>query len=449
MNVEFITIAMFGTMFLFLITGLPLAFGLGAIGLAFSIWLWGGPAAATTVVFTTYGVMRMFLLIAVPLFIFLGIILERSGIADDLYDTIYKWMGGLKGGLGMGTIIICAIIAAMVGVSGAATVTMGFIALPSMVKRGYNKRMVTGAIQAGGALGFLIPPSVVAIIYGMIARISVGKLFAAGVGPGLMLAIFYMIYIGVRCRLQPEMGPAIPPEQRVSWKEKFISLRGLILPVILIATVLGLIVLGVTSPTEASAVGAGGALICAAIHRRLTWQVFHESVIRTARVTAIIMWVVVGALAFSTVYDGLGAAKMVEAFIRELPFGSYGVLILIQLSFFVLGCFLDDTAILFVTMPVYLPLVTSLGFDPVWFGILYIVNMQMAFLTPPFGYCLFYMLGIVKDLYRTGTIPEEITIGDVYRSVWPYVAMQGFGLIMVIIFPKIAMWLPNLFFQQQ
>ena len=446
MSVEFITIAMFGLMFLLLVSGLPLAFGLGAIGFAFTIWLWGGPAATGMVVFTTYGVMRMFLLIAIPLFIFMGIILEISGIADDLYGAIYKWMGGLKGGLGMGTIAICALIAAMVGVSGAATVTMGLIALPSLIKRGYNKIMVTGAIQAGGALGFLIPPSIIAIIYGMLARVSVGKLFAAGVGPGFMLAIFYIIYIGVRCRLQPHLGPALPPEDRASWREKFLSLRGLILPGILIAMVLGFIILGITSPTEASAVGAAGALICAALHRRLSWSIFNEAVIRTARVTGIIMWVVVGALAFSTVYDGLGAAKMVEAFIGGLPLGPYGILILMQLSFFVLGTMLDDTAILFITLPIYVPLITFLGFDPIWFGILYIINMQMAFLTPPFGYTLFYMLGIVKDLYRTGTISEEITIGDVYRSVWPFVAMQGVGLAVVIIFPQIAMWLPELIF---
>ncbi len=446
MSVEFITIAMFGLMFIFLISGLPLAFGLGAIGLAFTMWLWGGPSGATIIVHSTYTLMRMFILVAIPLFIFMGIILEMSGIADDLYEAIYKWVGGLKGGLAMGTIAICALIAAMVGVSGAATVTMGVIALPSMAKRGYDKRMITGAIQAGGALGFLIPPSILAIIYGMLARVSIGKLFAAGIGPGFMLATFYIIYIGIRCRLQPHMGPPIPPDERASWREKLISLKGLILPGMLITMVLGFIILGITSPTEASAAGAGGALICAIIHRRLSWSVFKEATLRTARITGIILWVVVGAIAFSTVYDGLGAAKMVEAFIGGLPLGPYGVLILMQLSFFVLGMMLDDTAILFITLPIYVPLIRFLGFDPVWFGILYIVNMQMAFLTPPFGYTLFYMLGIVKDLYRTGTITEEITIGDVYRSVWPFVAMQGVGLAVIIIFPQIAMWIPTLFF---
>jgi len=446
MSVELITIAMFGLMFIFLLTGLPLAFGLGAIGLAFTMWLWGGPSGATIIVHSTYTLMRMFILVAIPLFIFMGIILEMSGIADDLYEAIYKWVGGLKGGLAMGTIAICALIAAMVGVSGAATVTMGVIALPSMMKRGYDKRMITGAIQAGGALGFLIPPSILAIIYGMLARVSIGKLFAAGIGPGFMLATFYIIYIGIRCRLQPHMGPPIPPDERVGWREKFISLKGLILPGLLIMMVLGFIILGITSPTEASAAGAAGALICALINRRLSWSVFKEATLRTARITGIILWVVVGAIAFSTVYDGLGAAKMVEAFIGGLPLGPYGILILMQLSFFVLGTMLDDTAILFITLPIYVPLIRFLGFDPVWFGILYIVNMQMAFLTPPFGYTLFYMLGIVKDLYRTGTISEEITIGDVYRSVWPYVAMQGVGLVIIIIFPQIAMWLPTLFF---
>lgn len=443
MSVPLITILMFGLMVLLLLSGLPLTFGLGAIGLGFSIWLWGGPASAATVIFTTYNVMKMFILVAIPLFIFMGVVLELSGIADDLYETVYKWMGGLRGGLGMGTIIICAVIAAMVGVSGAATVTMGLIALPSMLKRGYNKTMITGGIQAGGALGFLIPPSVVAIIYCLLARVSVGKLFCSGIGPGLMLALFYIIYIGIRCSLQPEMGPALSPEERANWREKFISLRGLILPFILIFTVLGFIIFGITSPTEASAVGAAGALVCAAIHRRLTWATLKEAVLRTARITGAVMWIVVGALAFSTVYNGLGAVEMVEGFITALPVSPLGILVMMQLSFFILGCFLDDTAILFITCPVYVPLAVDLGFDPIWFGILYIINMQMAFITPPFGYCLFYMLGIVKDLYRTGRIPVEITIGDVYRSVWPFVALQALGLVMVIIFPQIAMWLPN------
>jgi len=446
MSVEFITIAMFSLMFVLLMTGVPLGIALGAIGAGFAIWLWGGPASALTVLFTTFGVMKMFILIAVPLFIFMGVVLESSGIADALYGAIYKWMGGLRGGLAMGTIAICAVIAAMVGIAGAATVTMAIIALPSMLKRGYDKRMITGGIQAGGALGFLIPPSVTAIIYAMLARVSVGKLFTAGVFPGLMLATFYIIYIGVRSYLQPHMGPALPPEDRASWREKIGSLKALIMPIILIGVVLGFIMLGITSPTEAASVGAAGALVCAAFHRRLNWAMLQESLIRTANITAITMWICIGALAFSSVYDGLGATKLVETYIANLPLGPYGILIAIQLSFIVMGMILDDTAILFITLPVYVPIIKFLGFDPTWFGLLFIVNIQMAFLTPPFGYCLFYMLGITKDLFKKGIISEEITVGDIYRSVWPFVGLQAIGLAMIIIFPQIAMWLPNLIF---
>jgi len=446
MSIEVITILMFGLMLLLLLTGLPLPFVLGSIGVIFAVWLWGAERGLNIIIYNFYGVMNTFILVAVPLFIFMGILLERSGVADDLYETIHRWMGGLRGGLGMGTIAICAIIAAMVGISGPATVAMGLIALPSMIKRGYDTKMVTGAIQAGGALGFLIPPSVLMIIYALIARVSVGKLFAAGFTPGLMLALFFIIYIGIRCRLQPHLGPALPAGERATWWEKFVSLRGLILPAILIFTVLGFIIFGITSPTEASAVGAIGAVICAAIHRRLNWSMLKEAIYRTFKITVMVAWVIMSALAFSAVYDALGAVELIRALLDGLALGPMGILILIQLSFFVMGCFLEDVAILFITGPVYVPLIISLGFDPVWFGILFIINMEMAYLTPPFGFCLFYMRGVTLDLFRTGVLSKEITIGDIYRSVWPFVALQGLGLIMVMIFPQIAMWLPNLVF---
>jgi tripartite ATP-independent transporter DctM subunit len=446
MNIGLVTGLMFGLMLLFLASGLPLTFCLGSIGVGFALWLYGTQRSVDILVYNMYGIMGSFVLVAIPLFLFTGIVLERSGIADDLYEAIYKWMGGLRGGLGMGTIIICAIIAAIVGVSGAATVTMGLIALPSMIKRGYNKIMMTGAIQAGGALGFLIPPSVVMILYALIAKTSVGKLFAGGIGPGLLLTAFYIAYIGIRCHLQPELGPALPPEDRASWREKFLSLRGLILPAILIIMVLGFIIFGVTSPTEASATGAIGALLCAAIHRRLNWTNFREAVYRTFSVTGMVMWVLISAVSFAAIYDALGATKLIENILSGSALGAYGTLAVMQLSFFILGCFLDDTAILFITGPVYIPLVRDLGFDPTWFGILYVINMQMAFLTPPYGMCLFYMKGVASDLFRTGTITQEITMGDIYRSVWPFVAMQACGLVVVLIFPQVALWIPSLVF---
>ncbi len=434
MSVELISVIMFGSMMLLLILGLPITFALGAVGILTAVTLWS-PQAVELFYFSTTHLASYFMLVAIPLFLYMGIILEGSGITDDLFEMIHLWSGGINGGLAVGTIIVCVIIAAMAGVAGAATVTMGIIALPAMLKRGYDKSIATGTIQAGGALGFLIPPSVVAIMYALLAKVSLGKLFAGGVLPGLLLAGFYIAYILIRCKFQPHLGPALPLAERATWREKFISLRGLIMPIFLIFAVLGLIVLGVTSPTEASAVGVLGAILCAALHRRLSRSLIIDSLYRTMKITGMVMWVVIAAMCFAKVYSGLGAIDLVESVITGTGLGSWGILIIIQLSFFLLGMFLDDTAILFITCPLYVPIITSLGFDPVWFGILYIVNMQMAFLTPPFGLCLFYLKGVA---------PPEITMGDLYRSVWPFVLLQALGLTLIIIFPQIALWLPNL-----
>jgi tripartite ATP-independent transporter DctM subunit len=300
--------------------------------------------------------------------------------------------------------------------------------------------------MGGGALGFLIPPSVVMVVYGFVARESVGKLFAGGIFPGLILATLFIIYIGIRSLLQPNLCPALPPGERANFKDKLASLRAVILPLMLIFLVLGTIFAGMTTPSEASAIGAIGSIVCAAVYRRLNWKILTEALFRTMRLSAMIFWIVFGALAFSAVYAGLGSKHLVETAVFALPIGSWGILIMIQLSFFVLGCFMDDTAILFMTMPVYVPIINTAGFDPLWFGILYVVNMQMAYLTPPFGYNLFYMKGVVGELFRTGTISEEIRIGDIYRSVGPFVVLQGFTLILVMIFPQLALWLPSVIF---
>lgn len=417
-------------------TGHAIAFILGALGIGFALWLWG-PLALDLIYFATTNTMGSFMLSAIPLFLFMGVVLQESGIANDLFDTIHSWAGGLRGGLGIGTVAICAIIAAMVGVTGAATVTMGIIALPAMLKRNYDKKIAVGLIMAGGALGFLIPPSVIMIMYAFISGVSVGRLFAAGIFPGLMLAVMYMIYIGVRCYFQPKMGPALPLEERAPLKTKIISLRGIVLPAILIGGVLGFIFLGVTSPTEASAMGALGAIICAAIHRRLSWALIKNSALTTLRISGMTFWVIIMAVTFGKVYAGLGAAKMIRSIMTGLAIGPWGILIIIQLTFFIFGMFLDDFAILFVIMPIYIPIVTSMGFDPVWFAILYVVNMQMAYLTPPYGFNLFYMRAVA---------PPEITMADIYRSVIPFVALQMTGLAIIMIFPQIVMFLPNLIF---
>ena len=432
-----ITGLMFAGMLLLMTTGLPIAFCLGSVGTVSALFLWG-PSALDILYFSILNIMHNFILIAVPLFIFMGYILHESGIANDLFDAVYMWAGGIKGALGMGTVAICAIMAAMVGISGAATLSMGVIAVPAMLNRNYDKKIAVGLVQAGGALGFLIPPSMMMIMYGFLSGESVGKLFAGGVIPGLILAFLYIIYIGIRCYLQPEMGPALAPEDRASWPEKIRAAKGLIMPGLLIVVVMGCIFLGITSPTEAAAVGAFGALLCAVIRKKLNWTMIKKTTHATLNLSAFTAFIIVGATVFSKVYTGLGATAMIRSFIVGLDVSPWVILILMQLSFFILGMFLDDIAILFMCMPIYIPIVKALGFDPIWFAVLYVVNMQMAFITPPYGVNLFYMKAVA---------PKNVTMGDIYRSVLPFVAIQALGLILFMLFPQLILFLPNYLFK--
>jgi tripartite ATP-independent transporter DctM subunit len=436
MSMALITVLMFATLVLLLLTGLPVVFVIGSIGIVFSFLLWG-PGSLSMMIYPTYGLMNVFILSAVPLFIFMGLILQKAGIADEMFEAIYKWSGGLRGGLGVGTIIVCSIIAAMVGISGAATVTMGLIALPAMLKRNYSKFLATGTIQAGGALGLLIPPSIPFLVYAFVARQSAGMLFASGVFPGLMLAAMYSLYIIIRAAIQPELAPALPLEERVSFREKLLSLRSLVLPVFIIASVVGCVIFGITTIIEASVIGALGAMIAALVRKKLSWPMVRESLHRSASVTAMVMWIALAAVCFGSIYTGLGASDLVRSALSSMGLGKWGIMIFIQFSFFILGCFLDDTAILFLTIPLYLPIIKDLGFDPIWFGTLFVVNMQMAFITPPYGLNLFYMKGVV---------PKEITMVDLYKSAIPFVGIQALGLIIMMIFPEIALWLPRTLF---
>ncbi|WP_366554189.1 TRAP transporter large permease [Aquibaculum sediminis] len=431
-----VTAGMFLSMLVLLLLGTPLTWSLTVVGVASAYWLWGSNALEMLVV-STYGVMDTYVLVALPLFIFMGLVLQRSGITDALFDMVHKLMGGVHGGLGIGTVVICALIAAMAGVSGAATVSLGVIALPAMLKRGYDKRLATGTIMAGGALGFLIPPSVVMIVYAFLARESVGQLFAAGLVPGLMLAAIYSVYIAVRCRLNPELGPAIAAEERVNALGKIKALKALILPGGLITLVLGLIIGGVTSPTEASAVGAGGALLCAFVHRNLTWDVLRYALLETTKIMGMMMWVMLAAVFFSKIYIGLGAGALVANLVAETGLSPMMILLVMLASYFVLGMFLDDFAIIFITIPLYIPVITALGFDPVWFAVLFILSMQSAYLTPPFGYNLFYMRAVA---------PPSVTTNDLYRAALPFIALQLIGLALVVSFPGIALWLPRAIF---
>jgi len=428
-----LTLVLFGCMFFLLMTGLPLTFVIGGIGVLAVAFLWG-PEALYNVAARAFAPTQSFVLLAIPLFILMAAILQRSGIADALYNTIHKWLGGLNGGLAAGTVAIAAMFAAMSGVAAAATVSLGLIALPAMLKRKYDKVMVTGAIQAGGALGILIPPSVEMIVFALFARLSVGKMFMGGVLPGLLLASFFIIYVLLRCYLRPSLGPALPPEERATWKEKFISLRQVVLPLMVIGGVLGSIYMGIATPTESAAVGIVGALISSAIYGTFNLSMLKDAAHTTLKVSTMIMWILFGSYAFSSTYIALGASEVVEQALALMPGGRWGILIGMQLSFFALGCILDSFGIIMITAPLYLPIIKGLGFDPVWFGILYVMNIEMAFLTPPYGICLFYMKAVV---------PKEISMLDIYRSIIPFVGLQALGLILVMIFPQIAMWLPN------
>ncbi|WP_028300519.1 TRAP transporter large permease [Oceanospirillum beijerinckii] len=431
-----ITIGMFGTMFLMLMMGAPLAWSLLTVGLGFAYTLWG-PGAIELLTLSSFAALDNFLLVALPMFIFMGLMLERSGITDDLFEMMSKLMGQTPGGLGVGTVIVCALIAAMAGVSGAATVSLGVIALPAMLKRGYDKKLATGTIMAGGALGFLIPPSLLMILYAFLAKESVGKLFAAGVIPGLMLAGIYILYILIRSRITPSLAPALSEEHQVDWRGKVASLKALILPGALIATVLFCIITGITAPSEASAIGAAGSILCAAIYRTLNLKMMKEVLISTTKLMGMLIWITIAAIFFSKVYIGLDAGFILQELVEDNDVAPIYVIMIMLACYFVLGMFLDDFAIVFITAPLFVPIVESLGFDTIWFAILFIVSMQSAYLTPPFGYNLFYMRSVA---------PPEVTIYDLYKAAVPFILLQILGLALLLMFPGIALWLPEVLY---
>ena len=430
------TVIMFSTMLFMMAIGAPMAWSLMISGML-SAYLMFGTGGLDLLLASAYSTMDNFILISLPLFLLMGLTLERSGIADDLFDMIYKLMGAMPGGLGVGTVFICAIIAAMAGVSGPATVSLGLIALPAMIKRGYDKKMAMGTIMAGGALGFLLPPSLLMIIYAFLSRDSVGKLFVAGIMPGLMLAVIYIIYILIRTWINPQMGPPVPPQERVSTQEKLSALRHMVLPGILVSTVLGCIVFGVTSPSEASAIGAGGALVIATLRGRMNKKMLVDILMGTTKLSGMLIWIAIAAVFFSRVYMGLGAGMLVSDFIYDSNISPKMVIVLMMLCYFVLGMFLDDFAIAFITIPIFVPIVSELGFDTIWFAILFVLSMQTSYITPPFGYNLFYMRSVT---------PKSISFGDIYLAAFPFILLQTLGLIIVFLFPQIALWLPNKLF---
>lgn len=437
MSPEWIVGLMFSTLMLLLMTGQRVFGVIGFIGAAFAIALWGG-GGQEMAFNASIKLLNWYPLLTLPMFIFMGYMLSESGIASDLYHMIHVLMGELRGGLAIGTILLMVLISAMNGLSVAGMAIGCSIALPEMLKRNYDKRMLTGVIQAGSSLGILVPPSVVLVLYGMIARQPVGQLWLAGLLPGLLMAALFIIYVMIRCKIQPSLGPILESEDRTyTWKEKFGILHAGLLPLVLMFIVIGLFLLGVTSLVESSAIGAIASMLIAVFKGRITWKVMHNTLRQTLNISAMFMWIIMAALSFGAVFDGLGAVRAISnLFLNDWGLAPWQVLLLMQVTFIIMGMFLDDTAMLVIVAPLFIPLVAALGYSPIWFGVLYTITCQIAYITPPFGYNLFLMKAMC---------PPEISLRDIYASIVPFVLIMIFCLILIMIFPQIALFLPQTF----
>jgi tripartite ATP-independent transporter DctM subunit len=420
---------------LMLLTGQRIFGAIGFVSAAAALLLWGDGAIEMPYT-AAWKLFKWYPMLTLPLFIYMGFMISESGIANDLYKMFHVWFGGLKGGLAIGTMGMMVAISAMNGLSVAGMAIGATIALPEMLRRGYDKRMITGVVQAGSSLGILVPPSVVMVLYGMIARQPVSKLWLAGIFPGLMMAALFILYIAIRCHFQPELGPVLPKEDRqIPMKEKIGLLKAGLIPFAIFFTMTGLFLMGIASLVECSAVGALGATLAALYKKNLNRKVIEVTLRKTLGVSCMFMWIILAALCFGAVFDGIGAVKAIESlFIERWNLSPWGVLIMMQLSYILMGMFLDDTAMLVIVAPLYVPLIIALGFNPIWYGVLYTITCQIAYMTPPFGYNLFLMRAMA---------PKEISLYDIYRSIIPFVIVMCFGLAIVMIFPEIATWLPD------
>ncbi len=446
-DIFWLTILMFGSLAILLLAGLPLAFVTGGLACVF-LFLFGDAQMLNIIPSRIFPLMTDYQLSAIPLFIFMASMLERAGIIEELFDMVYKLLGGLRGGLAISTIIASTVLAAMCGVIGATEVTMGLIALPAMMKKNYHPTIACGSILAGGTLGILIPPSILAILFAVVAQQSVGELFIGAVIPGLILSSLYILFVIGYTTVKPEAGPALPPEERVSTREKFRLLGNMFAPLALVSLVLGIIFAGIATPVEAAGVGTFGAVVVAAMHRRLSWENLRAATMTTLRVTGMVLWIIFGATLFVGFYVVNGGQAFVNDVLLGTGLGPYGILILMMVILVVLGMFLDWVGILLLAVPIFVPIMKSMSFDGVfglpgvdptelalWFGVVYMVNMQMSFLSPPFGYALFFLKSVA---------PPGVTMAQIYRSSLPFLCLQIVGLSICIIFPETVLWLPRL-----
>lgn len=436
MSYEMIAALMFSTMLLMMLTGQRVFGAIGFVAVVAAILLWG-PGGSDMGFSSIMKLMKWNALLTLPMFIFMGYVMSESRLAEDLYKMFYVWFGPLPGGLAIGTIMLMVMISAMNGLSVAGMAIGATIALPELLKRNYDKLMISGVIQGGSSLGILIPPSVVLVLFAQIARQPVSQLWLAGLMPGLLMATLFVIYIVVRCRLNPSLAPAMSAEERagITWAERIRLLRAALLPIIIFAAMMIPFIKGWTSLTEASVIGALTSVAAAVLKGRFTRDVFETATRNTLAITVMFMLIIMTALSFGAVFDGLGAGRAIEnLFVQDLGLTPWQILILMQLSFLIMGMFLDDTAMLVIVAPIYVGLAKALGFDLIWYGVLYTITCQIAYLTPPFGYNLFLMRALA---------PPEFTLTLIYRSVFPFVLVMLVTLILVMIFPQIALWLPE------
>ncbi len=444
MGPEVLPILMFVVLMVAIALGHPLAVTLAAVATLFGLIDNGFNVLGLIDLFTNnnWGNFLNYTLVSLPLFIFMAQVLDRAKVSEELFEALYIILGGLKGGLGIAIIVVSTVFAATTGIVGASVVAMSLMAAPSLLKKGYAKGLSAGIITSSGTLGILIPPSIMLVVYAGLTgqkETSVGNLFAAAILPGLLLSSLYMLYVGIRCAIRPQDGPPIPEDERTATfgQKCFMFVKSLVPPFGLILAVMGTILAGVATPTEAAALGAFGAMLLALSKRTFTWEMIKGASISTARTTAMVMALFVGGKVFSVVFLSMGGGDMVADFMLGNNLSPIMVLLLMNLVVFILGAFIDWAAILLITVPIFTPIAMELGFDPLWFAMVLCVNLQTSFLTPPFGYSLFYF---------KGASPPEYSIGDVYRGIIPFICLQVIGVIIICVWPEFITYLPSVFF---
>ena len=432
MGIGFATFLIFIMMMVLLLIGMPLGFLTGLVALFFTFG-WFGPNAIGMIGTRVFSFVTEYSLVAIPMFVLMASLLDKTGVARDLYNAMRLIAGRLKGGVGVQTVVVAALLAAMSGIIGGETVLLGMLALPQMLRLGYNKNLAIGTVVGGGALGTMIPPSIVLIMYGMTANVSIGDLFTAAVVPGLILVTLYILYILIRCYINPTMGPAAPQSEiAMTTREKIRSLGHILLPMTIVVWVLGSIYGGIASVTEAACMGVIGVVISAIIRRELTYKIVHAALQQTMRTCGMIIWIGIGASAVVGIYNLMGGKRFVESAILGLDVPSIVIILLMMAILLMLGMFLDWIGIVMLTMPIFVPIIRTLGYDPIWFGIVFCLNMQVSFLSPPFGPAAFYLKSVA---------PPSVSLVDIYKSVWPFIIMQLIVLAFVLMFPQIALWL--------